>query len=85
MLLFLDCVFFCFKEILNLLKLKYWKRYKLYLWKNLKGIYGNIECVNLYVYVMWIWWYNEFLVNGNKYFSIGVSKVYLLKFFNIVI
>lgn len=51
MALSLDCIPFRLKETSNLLKLKYWKRHKLYLLKNPKGTHGNIERVNLHVYM----------------------------------
>lgn len=53
MSLSLDCAPFRLKETSNLLKLKYWKRHKLYLLKHPKGTHGNIERVNLHVYAMW--------------------------------
>lgn len=52
MALSLDCIPFRLKETSNLLKLKYWKRHKLYLLKNPKGTHGNIERVNLHVYAL---------------------------------
>lgn len=53
MSLSLDCAPFRLKETSNLLKLKYWKRHKLYLLKPPKGTHWNIERVNLHVYALW--------------------------------